>query len=334
MNIQKLPSGNYRIRQMVNGKSYSVTLDHRPTQIEAMKIVSELTAHAPKKGEYTVVSACDAYINAKTNVLSPSTIRNYRGQIRAISDDFKGVYIKAVTSAMLQTEVNRYAKDHQPKTVSNFAHFLTAVFLFHDIELRPPKLPQAVKRQPYLPTVSEVRAIVREVKGTKYEVFYRLALYGLRRSEIFALTMDDLSDDNLLTINKAMVLNDKREKVIKTTKTTASTRTIRIGDRLADIIRKQGYVWEGSFDMPYIRLCQVQDKLGIQHFPLHAFRHECASVLHYEGVPDKNIQGVCGWETDYVMKERYRQEVNADAVRDQVSDIIESTFDTDFDTEE
>lgn len=326
MTIEKLPSGNYRISQMVDGKRYRTTIDHKPSKVEAMKIISDMVVKEPHGANMTVVDACKAYIGAKNNVLSPSTMRNYNGQIRAISREFGNKHIKAVTSAMLQTEVNRYAKGHQPKTVSNFAHFLSAVFLFHDIELRTPRLPQAIKRQPYLPTEEEMLAIIDEVRNTKYEVFYRLALYGLRRSEIFALTINDLSDDDVITINKAMVLNDKREKVVKTTKTTASTREVGIDVELADLIRKQGYIWEGSMDMPYIRLCQIQDKLGIQHFPLHALRHECVSLLHYNGIPDKNIQGVCGYETDYVMKERYRQEIYKDVVREKVKSIMGSKF--------
>ena len=34
MNIDKRPSGNYRVRKMVNGKTYTLTLDHKPTEKE------------------------------------------------------------------------------------------------------------------------------------------------------------------------------------------------------------------------------------------------------------------------------------------------------------
>ena len=321
MNIRKLPSGSYQIRQMVNGQSYSVTLDHKPSKIEAMKIITEMSGKQPAKANMTVLTACEGYIASKTNVLSPSTIRNYRGQIKAISDDFKGVYLHNVTSAMLQTEVNDYAKDREPKTVSNFAHFLTAVFAFYDVNVKTPQLPQAIKNSDYIPTLDEVKAVINEVKGTKYEIFYRLAMYGLRRSETFALTLDDLSKDNFLTISKAVVLNDKREKVVKTTKTTDSTRIIKIDDELADMIREQGYVWEGSMDMPYIRLCKVQKKLGIQHFKLHTFRHVFASFLLDKLTP-KQIQALGGWKTDNIMKTVYQHAMEMDKAKQTASDEI------------
>lgn len=325
MNIEELPSGSYRVRMMVKGKMYKITLDHKPDKLEAMTLITEISSKQPSKVNMTVEDACNAYIASKTNILSPSTIRNYRGQIKAISDDFKVVYLHNVTSAMLQTEVNNYAKDRTPKTVSNFAHFLTAVFAFYDVDIKTPKLPQAVKNSKYIPTLEEVKDIISEVKGTKYEVFYRLAMYGLRRSETFALTIDDLSKDNLLTINKALVLNDKREKVLKTTKTTDSTRVIKIDDELADMIREQGYIWEGSMDMPYIRLCQVQEKLGIQHFSLHTFRHVFASFLMDKLTP-KQIQALGGWKTDNIMKTVYQHAMEMDKAKqtavDEISKIL------------
>ena len=36
MTIEKLKSGSYRIVQMHEGKRYRVTIDHKPTQKEAM----------------------------------------------------------------------------------------------------------------------------------------------------------------------------------------------------------------------------------------------------------------------------------------------------------
>ena len=321
MTIDMLPSGTYRIRQMVNGKRYIVMVDHKPTEYEAMVLITQACNKMPSEPDIPVVLACEAYISSKTNVLSPSTIRNYKGQIKAISEEFKNTRLRNVTSAMVQAEVNRYAKGRTPKTVSNFAHFLTAVLALYDVDIKSPKLPQAIKPKKYIPTLDEVKAIINEVKGTKYEVFYRLAMYGLRRSETFALTLDDLSKDNYLTINKALVLNEKREKVIKTTKTTDSTRIIKIDDELADMIREQGFVWEGSMDMPYIRLCQVQDKLGIQHFSLHTFRHVFASFLMDKLTP-KQIQALGGWKTDNIMKTVYQHAMEMDQAKETASNEI------------
>ncbi len=60
----------------------------------------------------------------------------------------------------------------------------------------------------------------------------------MRRSEICALTLDDL-DADIIHINKALVQNDSLEWVIKTTKTTSSTRNIVIPVELANKIREK-----------------------------------------------------------------------------------------------
>lgn len=66
----------------------------------------------------------------------------------------------------------------------------------------------------------------------------------MRRSEICALTVEDISGD-LVSINKAVVQDENKNWITKTTKTTSSTREIVIPIELADKIRRQGYVYKG-----------------------------------------------------------------------------------------
>ena len=72
-----------------------------------------------------------------------------------------------------------------------------------------------------------------EVRDTRYYIPYRLAVYGLRRGEICAITALDISDANILTVNKDKVYNSEKKWVIKPyPKTTDSQRTIYIDDGL------------------------------------------------------------------------------------------------------
>ena len=50
----------------------------------------------------------------------------------------------------------------------------------------------------------------------------------------------------MLTINKAKVQNEKKQWIIKTTKTSDSTRIISIPSELADLIRETGYIYKGD----------------------------------------------------------------------------------------
>ena len=127
----------------------------------------------------------------------------------------------------------------------------------------------------------------------------------MRRSEIRALTVEDISGD-LVSINKAVVQDENKNWITKTTKTTSSTREIVIPIELADKIRRQGYVYKGH---PYSItqfLERTERRLGIPDFSIHKLRHYFASKMSSLGVPEADIMRMGGWETDHVMKSVYR----------------------------
>lgn len=324
MNIEKLPSGSYRIVQMVNGKRYRITVDHRPTQAEALRLIAEELDKNVISNDMPFERACTAYIDAKSNVVSASTIRGYESVIRQISGDFKRLKLSEIDRVLFQREVNTYAIDHAPKSVRNLSGFISAVLRFYGLNVASPRLPQKEKKEPYIPTEEEVRAILAELKGSKYEVPILLATMGLRRSEICALTMDDLKG-NTLTISKAKVQDRNKNWVIKTTKTTSSTREIKIPDYLADLIQEKG-LYDGHPELIYRTLTETQEKLGIQHFPLHKLRHFYASYLHDLGYSDKQIQELGGWKTDQIMKTVYAHAMHMDDARQNVANDMGKLF--------
>lgn len=311
MTINKLPSGSYRIRQTVNGKAYSLTVKHKPTLYEAEQLLSQIIENPDK---LTFEKAAENYIKSKSNILSPSTIVSYESIIRNIDTDFLKLQINTMTHKDLQAEVNRYSANHSSKSTRNFSGFLMSVVKFYDLNIKSPKLPQKERKTPYIPTEEEVRAIINEVKGTKYEVAFILASMGLRRSEICALTLNDLNG-NTLTINKALVKDNTGKWVAKTTKTENSTRTLEIPGKVAKLIRKQGYVYDGFPGQIYKRLIDIEKKLGIQHFSLHKMRHFFASYMHHLGYTDKQIQSFGGWKTDDVMKTVYQHEMEIEKAK-------------------
>ena len=167
MTIDKLPSGSYRIRYVENGKRHTVTVNHKPSQMEAMKLVMSRVDKKPSV--LTLKTACDAYIDAKRNILSPTTLKEYTATVRRLPEGFKNTILSDITSLQLQKEVNDYSKDHSPKTVANYAHFLSAVLKAHDITLKSPQLPQKEKKSPYIPTKEDIKAIFAVIKGTEHE---------------------------------------------------------------------------------------------------------------------------------------------------------------------
>lgn len=307
MKIEKLPSGSYRIRKMYKGQMYTVTFDAKPTQKEAMlAMAAELEKVQEKHQTMSFQTAGAEYIAAKRNVLSPTTIRGYGSAMRTISKEFLQKNIYDITALDIQAEVNRLTESRSPKTVRNHHGFISAVMGTFRPSLKVcTTLPQKIRNDPYIPTDEEVQRILAHAEGSEYEIPLVLACYGLRRSEICALTPEDI-DGDVVRICKAKVLNENEEWVTKTTKTTASTRDIVIPPEIADKIRQRGYIYKGHPNCITNYLKKTEDMLGIPRFPLHKLRHYFASKMSAMNVPEEDIMRFGGWETDHVMKGVYR----------------------------
>lgn len=307
MKIEKLPSGSYRVRKMYRGKTYTVVFKNRPTQKEALNaIASELNKIQEKHENLTFQCAAEKYIESKRNILSPSTIRGYTGILRRIPDTFLKENVHDITALDLQNEINRISKIYSPKTVRNYHGFISAVLgvFCPNLKLNT-TLPQKLKNEPYTPSREDVKKILEAAKDTEYEIPIILACYGLRRSEICALTPDDIAGD-VVRINKAKVPNEKKEWVTKTTKTVSSTREIIIPACIASKIQEKGYVYSGNPDSISRYLYRTETELQIPHFSLHKLRHYFASQMSALDIPDADILKMGGWETDHVMKSVYR----------------------------
>ena len=307
MKIEKLPSGSYRIRKMYKGQMYTVTFDTKPTQKEAVQaMAAELDKVQKKRTSMTFQDAAEDYIASKRNVLSPSTIRGYKSCMGSLSKKLTEENVSDITALDIQSEINHLAKEHSPKTVRNYHGFISAVLgVFYPNLKLCTSLPQKVKNEPYIPSDSDIKRILDCAKGTEYEIPIILACYGLRRSEICALSADDL-DGDILRIAKAKVLGEDSRWVQKTTKTTSSTRDIVIPMEVADKIRERGYIYKGHPNSITLYLSRTEKELGIPHFSIHKLRHYFASKISALKIPEADIMKMGGWETDHVMKSVYR----------------------------
>ena len=307
MKIEKLPSGSYRIRKTYNKKTYTVIVDYKPTQKEAIQLMSaELDKVKTPNQRLTFQIAAERYIQEKSHVLSPSTIKGYESVLRSISESFRDNNISDITSVEIQSEINTYAKTHSPKSTRNVHGFISAILgMFCPNTIINTTLPQKVSKNDYIPSDSDVKRILEHSKGTQFEVALILAAFGLRRSEICALTMDDL-DGNILTIDKALVQSVENEWVTKQTKTEAGTRTIYLPDDVVEIIKERGSIYKGHPNSIIIYLQRTQKELGIPKFSLHKLRHYFASSAHARGIPDQYIMEAGGWKSKYVLGNVYQ----------------------------
>ena len=70
--------------------------------------------------------AMEDYIESRSNVLSPSTIREYRRMQKNNYDSINKIFLNQLTTEKVQKWVNAFAADHNPKTVRNAYGLLSA----------------------------------------------------------------------------------------------------------------------------------------------------------------------------------------------------------------
>lgn len=185
--------------------------------------------------------------------------------------------------------------------------FLSAVRMFQPDFAPVISLPQKVKHEIVIPGDDGVQALLKASEAPLYTAILLSAVMGLRRSEICALEWSDLCGDTLY-ITKAMVLSEDKEWVIKTTKTVASTRAMKVPavvlDHLDTLPREQRIVPITSDGITY-RFVSLRDKLGI-NMRFHDLRHHYASTLMEIGIPDLYAMRRMGHSTPNMLKAVYQ----------------------------
>ena len=297
------------VRKIVLG---SVTKD---TEWEALSAAKKLELRGTKSDDLEVIDALVMYINLKEEVLSPSTIRSYKALAGNAYGSIARLRLSALTSAILQAWVSKYAATHSPKATAN-AHGLlrAAVGMFlPDAHFRV-TLPSRTPPRLYTPTESDVQKLL-EVSQDK-SIMHRaviLGAYGLRRGEVCALTYADIdAKQNLVHVNKDIVQNKDYEWIEKPPKTPQSIRTIMIAPEATRALLKDA----GAPDDRVVPISPQAVSCAFKHllkdaelpdFRFHDLRSFSASLQHAIGVPDQFIMLSHGWKSDTVLKQVYRR---------------------------
>lgn len=317
MTIEKLSSGSYRASVMRQGKRYRITFDHKPTKREAEDALNEKIASECDKpnGSLTFSDACDKYVEMKSNVLSPNTIREYSLTKKRLAPWFVSMPIDDIDQVAINRQINEISADHSPKTVRNYHGLISAILGTFRPQLKIyTTLPQNRKSEAYMPSDEDIKRIMAELFGTEYYVATVLACYGLRRGEILALEPSDVESDGTVHITKSLAIDSDRKKVIKTTKTTASERDIYVPSEIAAMIHAQGYVYRRKPGGIREKLLETENKLGIPRFTLHTLRHYFAAKM-LTLTDEQTAQLLGGWKTNSVMKTVYAYSIKEEQER-------------------
>lgn len=305
---KQLPSGSWRVQITKDGKRYSFTEDN-----PAAAIAAALDFRGDKKTpqDLTLGACIDDYIQLRSSVLSPSTLLSYESYRAHRFQPYMQTKLSQIDRRTLQRMVNDEARQVSAKTVKNAWALVSASLSEYGINTAGINLPAIPRRErPYL-TGSEILRFCDAVKGKPCEIPALLALCSLRRSEIFALTWEDVDLKNqTIFVRRAIVKGEDGFVTKETTKTETSTRIVpiiipQLHSALTRCKAKSGRVCPGNPNTLYNQIKRVCASAGLPDISPHSLRHSFASLAYEKGVNELEVMKIGGWRDLGTMKKIY-----------------------------
>ena len=337
---KKLPSGRWRAQVMVDGNRVSVTADSEKEAIAKAMEMKAGMVEAEKQERTKSITLDDAltkYIEDRSAVLSPSTIRSYKETQKNRIQKLLSMRVKDIKESDLQIQINLEAKAGRSyKTIKNDISLAASVIReYKDISLSRLKFPQRVKKEHAYLDADQIVELISACEGDVAEIPILLGLWlGLRRSEILGLCWDCIDFENKkIRIKRALVRNDQKEFVLKPyTKNEGSQRALPLPGYIAEKLKalnpdgkKEGMVFATqNASFIYDRLRLICQKNNIPFPGVHGLRHTNASVMLSLGIADKIAMARGGWSTDYTMKNVYQHLFQQD--KQNADDLIDDYF--------
>ena len=337
---RKLPSGSWRVRAFSykdsSGKKHyeSYTAD---TKKKAELLAAQHKGEKHGQADLTFRQALTDYIARREAILSPATVKEYKGMKDRHMQSLMEIKLSKITQEDIQKEVNLAALTLSPKTVKNIHGMITAVMSSYrpDFAIRT-DLPKKIRPNIYVPSEADIQTLLQTIRGKKMELPVLLAAFGpMRRGEIAALRAENISG-SIVHVCENMVRNENKEWVVKSPKSYAGDRYI----AYPDFVAKH---WEGITEGRIVPLTPQQITKGficalhtarLPHFRFHDLRHFSVSIQHALGVGDAYLMQRGGWSSDATLKNVYRHvmEDQTQKMNDMANQYFAKKYDTKYDT--
>jgi len=317
---KKLKSGSWNVMvfsHVEDGKRKYESFT-APTKAEAELKASEYLADKKRrvKHDLTVKEAVAGYITAKTNVLSPSTIRGYRRMERCNIQGISGARVRSLTTEQMQLWISDLCCQYSSKTVRNvYSLVIASVALYAPNLSFSVTLPAKQKKIKSAPSDDVVMALF-QAADDKLKICIALAAFtSLRRGEVCALRYRDIMGKKLY-IHADIVQDENNKWVYKDMP--KNSESVRITNELpAEVIALFGsgdpdeyivkYSIPNTISNRFHHLCV---KLGIEGVRYHDLRHYYASIGAVLGVPDTYLCDFGGWKPDSpVLQNVYKNKI-------------------------
>lgn len=318
---RKLPSGTWFIQMRLNGVSVPVSASTKKECIRQAQLIKAEHRAATRvikpKSDKTLPQLIQEYIDALPPDTSESTIRGYTTIKNTRFLEVKDVPVGNIKDWQKIID-DELAKNISPKTIKNAWSLNKAAMRSAGLDIpdvRLPKLePAAVKRKVEWLEADQILQFVPLLKDTHCEIPAMLALHGLRRSEILAMTYEKIDIKNkTIMVHGAAVLNKDGELVQRNrNKTDTSTRVIPIMiPELITAIKKvpakqrHGLIYTGNPNQIYNDVNRICKKNGLPLVGVHGLRHSFASLAYHLGFSALETMELGGWSDYETMRKIY-----------------------------
>lgn len=314
---KKLPSGSWRVLLFIGtdaaGKRMyeSFTAD---TKSEAEFLAAEYKMKHPKekRSRMTLGEAFDSYIESKSAVLSPSTLRSYKTIRRNYLKELMPKPIDSLSLNIIQKALNKEALKLSPKTMRNINGLLYPVFKAYrpDFILNV-TLPQREKNEIYIPEEGTMKRLTILAQGTNIELPLLLASQlGLRASEIAGLTYACIDYEiGEIHIKQALVYSGSDNgNVMKTPKSYSGNRKVPCSKYILDKLGEgdpNELILKTTSNAITKRWMRFMKDSGEEYFNFHALRHYFCSMSLLLGAPKKYVAEIMGHASENMINRVY-----------------------------
>lgn len=344
----ELPSGNVR-RFVLVGKREDGSRRYEsftaPTASEADALASEFRSRlrlyrqmglsvdeiprleqgeTQSKSSITLGEAIDMFVETcRTQNYSPSTIPAYISIRKNAFPELMERPIEEITVTDIQTAINYRSKTHTVKTVRNEFFLLKKVMAIHCPELNLSAITIAKQKKKGKLVFPEdlakrVLEYAEQHECTDYYIYCSFTISaGLRPSEVYALTWEDISESpisisvngetyeyGIIDVSKATVRDESRKYVNKATKTEAGVRTLTVDwaffQKLYTLKKRQntGRIVTTKPNMIYKYWGRTRKALELpEQMRFYDLRHYYATMVATSGATEDELASRMGHST-------------------------------------
>lgn len=312
---KKRKNGTWYIQLRLNGVSQYVNgSSAKECRDKARLLKSEYSAGVReiRKGVPTLTEAIDRYIDKRRNSLSPSTIEGYRHIQRGRFVDIMQEPIDAKID--WQAVCNAEALLCAPKTLRNAYRFVVSVLADNGIAAPKITLPPLESKTRGWLEPEQIPPLVAAAVGTPSAFPVLLALHSLRRSELLAVTWEDIDlQRGTIHVSGAIVMDENRNYIEKpTNKTQSSNRVLPIMiPELRDALdavpqdERTGHLVTCSPNTVPVLINRACRAAGVPEVGTHGLRHSFASLAYHLGLSELETMELGGWSDAGTMRKIY-----------------------------